>query len=168
MNKVRVFSTEWDFHYKRGKSDKVRITYTCQGIPPVSEWIDPASADKWPSFFYRKFCRSIGLNEPFPKSAREFLDNTDLPSAAWISVEEEDGWTRVKEHVWRPKEKPEPEWQEEKEEEVPGSITLAAIKKIYRTMAMKHHPDHGGNDDFMKGINDFYKEIEKTIDKRYF
>ena len=36
------------------------------------------------------------------------------------------------------------------------------VQKVYRELASNCHPDRGGNDDIMKGINLFYQEIRKV------
>jgi hypothetical protein len=41
-------------------------------------------------------------------------------------------------------------------------LSMARVKRIYRTLAMEFHPDrNGGNGDVMKGINLFYAEIKQ-------
>ncbi len=51
--------------------------------------------------------------------------------------------------------------------------TLEALKKQYHRLAMKHHPDVGGNTEDMKEINNEYealfsrlKDIVTTVEKR--
>lgn len=34
------------------------------------------------------------------------------------------------------------------------------LKQVYRRMAQKWHPDHGGDEAAMKAINDFYRAME--------
>jgi len=36
------------------------------------------------------------------------------------------------------------------------------IKKAYRKLAMKHHPDRGGNEEVFKSMKEAYEELEKT------
>jgi len=35
------------------------------------------------------------------------------------------------------------------------------VQKVYRALAIEYHPDRGGTDDIMKGINIFYKKLFK-------
>lgn len=35
------------------------------------------------------------------------------------------------------------------------------LRRLYRTLAMEHHPDKGGNGDIMKGINLFYEAMSE-------
>lgn len=42
--------------------------------------------------------------------------------------------------------------------------TEAEVRSIYRQLAMKHHPDHGGSDEDMKLINAAYQEALKAVD----
>ena len=37
--------------------------------------------------------------------------------------------------------------------------TLEELKGMYRKLAMQHHPDRGGSDDMMKGVNAKYEEL---------
>lgn len=42
--------------------------------------------------------------------------------------------------------------------------TLEELKKAYRKLAMKYHPDvNGGNDEAMKAINNEYDQLFKTL-----
>ncbi|MCL2773621.1 MAG: DnaJ domain-containing protein [Oscillospiraceae bacterium] len=41
--------------------------------------------------------------------------------------------------------------------------TLEDLKKQYRELAMKHHPDKGGNTEIMKIINNEYDELFKVL-----
>jgi curved DNA-binding protein CbpA len=41
--------------------------------------------------------------------------------------------------------------------------TLEDLKKQYRELAFKHHPDRGGNNETMKAINNEYDELFKTL-----
>ena len=47
-------------------------------------------------------------------------------------------------------------------------ITIEEIKKRYRTLAQKHHPDHGGTNEDMAEINSQYEKFRyiKFIDQR--
>jgi len=38
----------------------------------------------------------------------------------------------------------------------------AEIRRVFRELALKWHPDHGGSDDAMKAINDFYQKLNKN------
>lgn len=35
------------------------------------------------------------------------------------------------------------------------------LRRVYRTLALSHHPDHGGDNDVMAGINLFYEAIRQ-------
>jgi hypothetical protein len=43
---------------------------------------------------------------------------------------------------------------------VPGA-SENHIKNVYRRMARKWHPDHGGNKEAMQAINEFYEELQQ-------
>jgi len=54
---------------------------------------------------------------------------------------------------------------------VPTPKTLEELKAMYRKLAVQHHPDHGGNTEAMKAVNNEYdelfpklKDIHKTKD----
>lgn len=38
-------------------------------------------------------------------------------------------------------------------------VTRGDLKAIYRRMACKWHPDHGGSSDAMAAVNEFYEEL---------
>lgn len=42
--------------------------------------------------------------------------------------------------------------------------TKEELKKAYRKLAMKHHPDRGGDTETMKQINNEYEELSKRLD----
>ena len=48
---------------------------------------------------------------------------------------------------------------------LPKLITKADIKKRYRFLAQKHHPDKGGDANQMEKINQAYKLLIKYIDE---
>jgi DnaJ-class molecular chaperone len=41
--------------------------------------------------------------------------------------------------------------------------TLEELKKQYRALAFKHHPDRGGSNEDMKAVNNEYDELFKTL-----
>lgn len=41
--------------------------------------------------------------------------------------------------------------------------TLEELKKLYRKLAMKYHPDHGGDGEKMKEINDLYERFFDSL-----
>lgn len=41
--------------------------------------------------------------------------------------------------------------------------TLEALKKQYRELSFKHHPDRGGNNEIMKAINNEYDELFEIL-----
>ena len=44
----------------------------------------------------------------------------------------------------------------------PERLDAERVKRVYRTLAMEFHPDHGGNGEMMKGINAFYAALTNT------
>ena len=42
---------------------------------------------------------------------------------------------------------------------VPAPKTLEELKAMYRKLAMRHHPDRGGNPEIMKMVNNEYDEL---------
>lgn len=34
------------------------------------------------------------------------------------------------------------------------------LRRVYRTLAIEHHPDHGGDNDIMTGINLFFEALQ--------
>ena len=42
----------------------------------------------------------------------------------------------------------------------PDSFDGDALKTIYRKLALKWHPDHGGSTEAMQALNDFYDELQ--------
>lgn len=44
--------------------------------------------------------------------------------------------------------------------------TEESLKKAYRRMALKHHPDRGGNPDDFKKIKDAYETATKYLQQR--
>ena len=49
---------------------------------------------------------------------------------------------------------------------VPRDADQDTIKKAYRKLAMKHHPDHGGDPTEFQKINEAYETLSNT-DKRF-
>jgi hypothetical protein len=45
------------------------------------------------------------------------------------------------------------------------SATWEEIERAYRNKAKLHHPDHGGDGDAMRALNDAYRLIKKTRGK---
>lgn len=39
-------------------------------------------------------------------------------------------------------------------------LSESRIKKVYRQMSLKYHPDAGGSDQAMQAINDFYQTLK--------
>jgi hypothetical protein len=57
-----------------------------------------------------------------------------------------------------------------KEERLKGTMSgdsrslTDRIKRWYRRMTLKHHPDQGGSEAVMKAINDVYEELNSMSD----
>lgn len=47
---------------------------------------------------------------------------------------------------------------------IKGCQTVVEVKKLYKELAMKHHPDLGGDTATMQEINRQYEEILKSLD----
>lgn len=47
-------------------------------------------------------------------------------------------------------------------EPTPDTLDADRVRRVYRTLAMEFHPDHGGNGEMMKGINAFYAALINT------
>ena len=47
-------------------------------------------------------------------------------------------------------------------EPTPDTLDADRVRRVYRTLAMEFHPDHGGNGEMMKGINAFYAALTNT------
>lgn len=43
-----------------------------------------------------------------------------------------------------------------------ASYTEEELKKSYRSLAREHHPDHGGNQDVFKQVQQAYEKLTKT------
>ena len=43
----------------------------------------------------------------------------------------------------------------------PECLDRDRLRQVYRTLALKHHPDHGGDNSVMAGINLFYEAIRQ-------
>jgi DNA repair protein RadD len=97
-----IDETTYDVHAKPGKPLSVKITYWA-GMSTIPEWIFPESSTQWGDFYYRKTCREMGLAEPYPRTAAEFVARWDLPQAVKIWTIPEGKFSRVKRHEWRAK-----------------------------------------------------------------
>jgi len=94
-----VIATDFNLHKKEGKKDSVKITYTT-GINCIYEWIFPETSTQWGDFYYRKFCRDMGMSEPFPNCADDFVIRPDLKTASKVWTIPDGKWERVKKHEW--------------------------------------------------------------------
>lgn len=95
---LNVESTEYRLHIKEGKPESVCITYRC-GMTDIREWVFPAASNQYGQFQYRKFCIGIGMDYPYPETARDFLQNI-LPQAKRILVEKKGKWDKVLAREW--------------------------------------------------------------------
>jgi len=86
-------------HRKEGKPDSVKIAYS-HGLGCINEWVFPASNTQWGHFYYCKFCREMGMAEPYPRTADEFVGRPDLKEAVKIWTIPEGKYERVKRHQW--------------------------------------------------------------------
>jgi hypothetical protein len=43
----------------------------------------------------------------------------------------------------------------------PAKVDTGRIKQIYRTLAVKWHPDRGGTKEAMQAVNEFYEELKQ-------
>lgn len=96
---IVVSYTEYSIHKKEGKKDSVRIIYS-HGLGTVSEWVFPEANTQWGNFYYRKFCKEMGMTEPYPVDADGFVARPDLRSAVRIWTVAEGKYDRVKRHEW--------------------------------------------------------------------
>lgn len=94
-----VISTYFDLHKKEGKKDSVKITYNT-GLNSIYEWVFPETTTQWGDFYYRKFCREMGMVEPYPRSADDFIARPDLKSATRVWTIPDGKYERVKRHEW--------------------------------------------------------------------
>ncbi len=44
---------------------------------------------------------------------------------------------------------------------ISSSATWEEVERAYRTKAKKHHPDHGGDEDAMRALNEAYNMLKK-------
>lgn len=96
---ISVSYTDYSVHKKEGKKDSVRIMYS-HGLGTVSEWVFPEANTQWGNFYYRKFCKELGLSEPYPVNADDFTARPDLRMAVKIWTIPEGKFDRVKRHEW--------------------------------------------------------------------
>lgn len=96
---IIVTYTEYSLHRKEGKKESVKITFS-HGLGTISEWVFPESNTQWGDFYYRKFCREMGMVEPYPSRADEFVSRPDLREAKRIWTIPEGKYDRVKRHEW--------------------------------------------------------------------
>lgn len=94
-----VNATYYDVHKKDGKKDSVKITYST-GINFVYEWVFPETSTQWGDFYYRKFCKEMGISEPYPRSAEAFIECGDLRMATKVWTIPDGKFERVKRHEW--------------------------------------------------------------------
>jgi len=95
----QVVATYFDVHKKEGKRDSVKITYST-GLNSIYEWVFPETTTQWGDFYYRKFCHEMGMNEPYPRSADDFVSRPDLHTATRVWTIPDGKYERVKRHEW--------------------------------------------------------------------
>ena len=44
----------------------------------------------------------------------------------------------------------------------PEPLDADRLRRVYRTLAIEHHPDKGGDNGIMAGINIFYQALKTT------
>ena len=44
--------------------------------------------------------------------------------------------------------------------EGPKALMTSELRKVYRQLALKYHPDHGGSDMAMRAVNEFYESLK--------
>lgn len=49
---------------------------------------------------------------------------------------------------------------------VSSSAPWEEIERAYRRKAHKHHPDHGGDEDAMRALNEAYQQIKRARNRR--
>ena len=49
------------------------------------------------------------------------------------------------------------------DDDEPVEIDFDILQLVYRQMALKWHPDHGGSNQVMQAINDFYSKLKEAI-----
>lgn len=42
----------------------------------------------------------------------------------------------------------------------PAATEAGHIKRVYRELAFKYHPDHGGSTEAMQAVNEFYEKLQ--------
>ena len=48
---------------------------------------------------------------------------------------------------------------------IPNCSPVSEVKRAYRALALKHHPDRGGDAEVMKHINENYEYLMKNKDR---
>jgi hypothetical protein len=47
----------------------------------------------------------------------------------------------------------------------PGWMELTRSSKVFRRLATEHHPDHSGNDEVMKAVNELWQALKADVDQ---
>jgi DNA repair protein RadD len=96
---IIVTYTDYSIHTKEGKKNSVKITYS-HAMGSVNEWVFPETTTQWGDFYYRKLCKEMGLSEPYPRTAEDFVYRPDLRAAARVWTIPDGKYERVKKREW--------------------------------------------------------------------
>jgi DNA repair protein RadD len=91
---LTVMSTGYYRHTKAGRPDSVRIEYAC-GLVTHREWIFPEADNQRANYYYVKWCREAGIDNP-PRSVDTFLNDESIhKQASEIDVIKDGKYWRV-------------------------------------------------------------------------
>lgn len=94
---LKIKHTDYEIHLKADKKPSICVTYYHGEFDKVKEWIFPEAHWQRGEWEYRKFCLSIGMNQPVPRTADEFMDRLikESAQAEEIIVKKEGKFDRV-------------------------------------------------------------------------
>lgn len=90
---VDVDSATAHVHKKTGRPDSVRIEYKC-GLNKYKEWIFPEADNERAAYFYHKWCRDAGIEDP-PRTVAKFVFDFDIPVPTRIEIRPDGKYIRV-------------------------------------------------------------------------